>query len=108
MVMVVQGAAIETAEAVADHLRSVHRLKVGVLGLRSLRPFPGARIAELLRRKQRVFVLERTNSPAAEAPPLMRELQTALVRSMENGRPGRPIDPDYPTIAEADCPRSRP
>ncbi len=105
MVLVAQGAAIETAEAVADHLRSVHRLKVGVLGLRSLRPFPGARIAELLRKKQRVLVLERTNSPAADAPPIMRELRTALARSIENGRPGAGIDPDYPTMAQADCPR---
>ncbi len=107
MVMVVQGAAIETAEAVADHLKSAHKLRVGVLGLRSLRPFPGARIAELLKRKQRVFVLERMDSPAAEAPPLMRELQAALVRSLENSRPGVQIHPDYPAIAEADCPRTQ-
>jgi pyruvate-ferredoxin/flavodoxin oxidoreductase len=107
MVMVAQGAAVETAEAVADHLKSAHKLRLGVLGLRSLRPFPGARIAELLSGRQRVFVLERMDSPAAEAPPLMRELRAALARSLENSRPGAQIHPDYPALAEADRPRTQ-
>ena len=107
IVMVAQGAAIETAEAVADHLRSAHRLKVGVLGLRSLRPFPGARIVELLEHKQRVLVLERMDNPSAGAPPLLRELQAALMRAQENSGQGEKVHPDYPAIAPADCPRTQ-
>ena len=87
IVLVVQGAAVETAEAVADHLRSAQRLKVGAVGLRSLRPFPGKQLAELLGQKNRLLVMERMNSPAAEAPPLLRELQGALGQHQTNNRP---------------------
>lgn len=106
LVLVVQGAAIETAEAVADHLRSAHRLKAGVLGLRALRPFPGPRIADLLGQKKRVCVLERMDSPTAGMPPLMRELQAALGRSLENGRSGLQLHADYPAMTEGGCPNT--
>ena len=81
LVLVAQGAAIETAEAVTDLVRSTHKLKVGVLGLRCLRPFPGKEAAAYLAAKRRVCVLERLDSPLAEEPPLLRELRAALGRA---------------------------
>ncbi|HAJ92620.1 MAG TPA: hypothetical protein DCO71_08415, partial [Gammaproteobacteria bacterium] len=88
LVLVVQGAAIETAETVADGLRRHYKCKVGVLGVRVLRPFPGAEIARLLGRNCRVCVLERLDSPAESDPPLLRELRSSLGRAMDNGRHG--------------------
>ena len=45
LILVAMGSAVETAEAVADHMRAAHRQKVGVLGIRCLSPFPGAELA---------------------------------------------------------------
>lgn len=77
-VLVAQGAAIETAEAAADLARAAHKVKVGVLGIRCLRPFPAQDVARYLGGKGRVWVLERLDSPLAEEPPLLRELRSAL------------------------------
>ena len=85
LILVVQGAAIETAEAVADHL---HDLRVGVIGIRCLRPFPAAEIVDLLGKGARVCVLERMDAPLAGDPPLMRELRSALECALENDRFG--------------------
>lgn len=105
LVLVVQGAATETAEAVADQVRGAHKLKVGVLGLRSIRPFPGGRIAALLGNKRRVCVLERLDTPLAGDPPLLRELRAALDRARENGRFGAGTHPGYPVPDAVDGPR---
>ncbi len=88
IVIVAQGAAVESAEAIADWLRKERKQKVGVLGIAGLRPFPGARVAELLRGKQAVAVLERLHTPLAGDPPLLRELRSAIDRAGENGRSG--------------------
>ncbi len=104
LVLMAQGAAVETAEAVADRLRGTVKLKVGVLGLRSLRPFPGGRIAEHLGRGQRVCVMERMDNPLAGDPPLLREVRAALDRALENGRFGAQIHPGYPSLGESDRP----
>jgi pyruvate-ferredoxin/flavodoxin oxidoreductase len=58
LLLVAWGAAVETAESVADALRSRHRLPVGVLGLRLLAPFPGAAVVESLRGRRQVVALE--------------------------------------------------
>jgi len=85
LILVAQGAAIETAEGVCERLRA-QRLKVGVLGVRGLRPFPGAEAARLLGRPVRVCVLERLDTPLAGEPPLLRELRAALGRRPDDGR----------------------
>ncbi len=105
LVLVAQGAAIETAEAVAEQVRRAHKLKVGVLGVRSIRPFPGRLIATWLRNRQRVCVLERLDTPLANDPPLLRELRTALDRARENAHFGKDTHPGYPTMDTAGSPR---
>ncbi len=100
-----QGASVETAEAAADHVRARYGIKAGVLGLRCLNPFPGAEISRLLGQGATVCVLERTDVPLAEDPPLLRELRAALDRALENGRFGREIHPAYGALAERHRPR---
>ncbi len=105
LVLVAQGAVIETAEAVADQVRAAHKIEVGVLGVLSLRPFPGRRIAALLRSKKRVCVLERLDTPLAGDPPLLRELRAALDRARENARFGADTHPGYPAMDGMHSPR---
>jgi len=84
-VLLAQGAAVETARAAADYLRKQNKIKVGVLGIHVLRPWPGVEIVNALRGRDRVFVLERTATPMSGEPPLTRELRASLDR-LENGR----------------------
>jgi len=79
-VLLAQGSAIETACAAADQLRQQHKVKVGVLGMRALRPFPGEQIAAALSGCDQVFVLERMDAPLAGEPPLTREIRACLDR----------------------------
>jgi pyruvate/2-oxoacid:ferredoxin oxidoreductase alpha subunit len=78
IVLLLQGAAIETARAVADHMRGTHKSRVGVLGVHSLRPFPGAEIARCLQGKKAVVVLERLTAPLSVDAPLLREVRASL------------------------------
>ncbi|MDM8567439.1 4Fe-4S binding protein [Candidatus Halobeggiatoa sp. HSG11] len=98
LVLVAQGSAIETMEAVADYMRDERKMKVGVLGVRNFRPFSGSGIANKLQNKQIVAVLERVDTPLAEDPPLMRQVRAALERASENNRLGKDTYPNYPTI----------
>jgi pyruvate-ferredoxin/flavodoxin oxidoreductase len=77
-VLVAQGAAVETAKVAADCLRKQHKIKVGVLGIHALRPFPGAAIANALEGRDKVFVLERTAAPMSGEPPLSREIRASM------------------------------
>lgn len=105
LLLVAQGSAVETAITVAEHLRRKDKLKIGVIGLNSLRPFPGARLAELLACKQAVAVLERLDTPLAGDAPLLRELRGAIEHAMENGRYGSETHPGYPALQELERPR---
>jgi pyruvate-ferredoxin/flavodoxin oxidoreductase len=82
-VMVVQGGAIETAIAVADFVRKTSGRKIGVIGIRCLRPLPVARIAQALKGKRTVAVLERLSPTHGGDGPLMREILSVLARSHE-------------------------
>lgn len=106
-VLVVQGAAVETAKAVADHLRKSSKTPIGVLGIHCLRPFPGTEVARLLSGKKTVVVLERLNTPLAGDAPLMRELRAVLERASENARYGADTHPDYPALSDSARPRLR-
>jgi len=86
IVLVAQGATVETLENIADYMREKRKLKVGVLGIRCLRPFPGALIAKYLQKKRIVAVLERADTPMASDPPLMRQVRAALVQALENSK----------------------
>jgi pyruvate-ferredoxin/flavodoxin oxidoreductase len=80
-----QGSMVSTAEAVADYLREHRRLRVGVVNLTMFRPFPGDLLGELLKGRQGVTVLERTDQPLAEDLPLMREVRACVSKCIENG-----------------------
>jgi len=79
-VLLAQGAAIETARVAADHLRKQHKVRVGVLGVHALRPFPGTAIAQALEGREQVFVLERTDTSISGEPPLTRQIRANLER----------------------------
>jgi pyruvate-ferredoxin/flavodoxin oxidoreductase len=81
-----QGSVVANAEALADHLRRTRKWRVGVLNVTMFRPFPADRIAELLRGKRAVTVLERVDQPLAVDPPLLREIRAAMGKAVENGR----------------------
>ncbi len=85
-VIVGQGSVVANAEAVADYLREVRGLAVGVLNLTMFRPFPADLVSEALAGKTGVVVLERTDQPLAVDPPLLREIRAAMSQAVENGR----------------------
>ena len=85
-VLLAQGSAIETACAAADQLRQEHKTKVGVLGIRALRPFPGEEIAAALAGCERVCVLERMDAPLSGEAPLTREVRACLARQEGKNR----------------------
>lgn len=69
------GPAIETAEALVEPLRAAG-LKIGVLGVHRLAPFPALELAELARGCQRLAVIERLAAPAEGE--LARQVELAL------------------------------
>ncbi|MFP4144172.1 MAG: transketolase C-terminal domain-containing protein [Phycisphaeraceae bacterium] len=79
IVLVAQGAAVETVAAAADALRK-QGVKVGVLGIRCLRPLPAKQIAQRLARARHVAVLERLASPIEEEGPLLADIRAAMHR----------------------------
>lgn len=77
-VIVTSGAIAQAARAVVDHVRATKKLKVGVLGLVWLRPFPTAEVAEALLSRKAVAVIERSDDPLGASPPLFREVAASL------------------------------
>ena len=80
--LVAQGAAVETAQAVAEYLRGTERLRIGVLGIHCLRPFPGSALLAHLGMARHLLVLERVSTPLAGDPPLLRELRALIDRGI--------------------------
>ncbi|MEA3277413.1 MAG: 4Fe-4S binding protein [Pseudomonadota bacterium] len=105
LVLVAMGAALETAEAAADEMRAKHRAKVGVIGIRRLHPFPGAQLTRLLTGRVRVCVLECTDRPPSDDPPLLKKLRAAIDRARENGSFGAETHARHPALAEGEGPR---
>jgi len=77
LVLVAQGMLVQSARAVADHLRQTRSLKVGVLGITWLRPFPAREVAAALEGRRFVAVVEALGDCPAAGPPLFRELAEA-------------------------------
>ena len=96
-----QGSVMPSAEVVADYLRKTRNLKVGVVDLVMFRPFPAAELANLVRGRKGVVVLERLDQPLAVDLPVVRELRTTLAKCLENGR-GEDYTPhpDLPTFTK--------
>jgi len=90
LILVAQGAAIETARAAAGYLREQRNLAVGVLGVRCLRPFPARKMEELLRRRS-VLVLERADTPLSADAPLLREIRASVQRYSPVGGREQPV-----------------
>ncbi|HLE44709.1 MAG TPA: 2-oxoacid:acceptor oxidoreductase family protein, partial [Methylomirabilota bacterium] len=97
-VLVGQGSVVSDAEAVCDHLRATRKLRIGVLGVTTFRPFPADLLAAMLRGKRAAVVLERTDQPLAVDPPLLREIRAAVAKAVENWR-ARSATPPHPTLA---------
>ncbi|MDH4038366.1 MAG: 2-oxoacid:acceptor oxidoreductase family protein [Candidatus Krumholzibacteria bacterium] len=105
-VIVAQGALIDELVPVVDFLRTERKIKAGLVNIAVLRPFPGAAISRLLAGRKAVTVLERTDSPLSDDPPLIRDLRTAVDRAAENGaaRNGKPVHPDFATYRHGERP----
>ncbi len=84
------GSMMETAEAVADHLRE-RGLRFGVISITSFRPFPARQIVQLLSRCRAALVVERADVPLAESNPLTLEVKAALADAAMNRPAGEPI-----------------
>ncbi|HLE83657.1 MAG TPA: hypothetical protein VJG13_04895, partial [Thermoanaerobaculia bacterium] len=87
LVLVAAGATAGTAAAVAER-QGENCPRVGVVALRCLRPFPEARLAELLRWSPAVAVVERQDAPLAEDGPLAAAVRAALWRREDRRQPG--------------------
>lgn len=85
-VIVGQGSVVADAEAVADHLRAERGLKVGVLNLTMLRPFPEDLVTAMLVGRKGVLVMERVDQPLAAEAPLLKEIRAAMSKGQENAR----------------------
>ncbi|MEM4498507.1 MAG: transketolase C-terminal domain-containing protein [Sulfolobales archaeon] len=76
-VLVIMGSAAGTVRHVAKELRS-KGMRVGVLKLRSFRPFPHEEIVKALRGVKAIGVMDRATSPGAYGAPLFNELRNAF------------------------------
>lgn len=85
VLVLAMGAICEDLRAVVDALRAQKRIKAGVLGIQVLRPFPAAQLAEMIKGKRCVTVLDRSDTPLSADAPLMQELRCAVDMAMENG-----------------------
>ncbi len=75
--IVVMSSAAGTCKDAVDELRSAG-INIGLLKPRIFRPFPHHEIAEALRGKKAVAVLDRSASPGAFGAPLFTEVRSAL------------------------------
>jgi pyruvate ferredoxin oxidoreductase alpha subunit len=75
--IVVLSSAAGTGKEAVDLLRD-EGIPIGLLKLRIFRPFPFREIAEVLKDKKAVAVLDRCVSPGAEGPPVGTEIRAAL------------------------------
>jgi pyruvate/2-oxoacid:ferredoxin oxidoreductase alpha subunit len=80
-VLVAQGALVQSARAIAEHLRQVRGWKIGVLGITWLRPFPAREVARALQGRRAVAVVEASGESTPAGPPLFRELAEATAGS---------------------------
>ncbi|UCD74034.1 MAG: hypothetical protein JSV91_09605 [Phycisphaerales bacterium] len=105
IVLIAQGAAFETCAALADYRLGHGDSTIGVLGVRCLRPFPGAQIVEQVKNARVVAVLERVSAPFAGDGPLLAETRAAFHRAAENALFGPAMHPGHPVVAEHQRPQ---
>jgi pyruvate ferredoxin oxidoreductase alpha subunit len=78
--IVILGSSAGNARAVARALRAEGR-KVGVVNLRTYRPFPAAQLVDILKGCKAVAVLDRSESFGGPAGPLALDTMTALYKA---------------------------
>ena len=91
-----QGSVIPSAQVVVDYLRETRGIKVGVVDLVMFRPFPQDLIAEVIKGKKGVTILERLDQPLAVDLPIAREVRSVITKCVENG--ARSASNPYPTL----------
>jgi pyruvate-ferredoxin/flavodoxin oxidoreductase len=91
-VIVGMGGLAETAQATVDYLRKTEGLRIGTLHVTSFRPFPGAKIVEMLKNVRAVSVVERMDNPLAESNPLVCEIKAAFASAMSGTPPYKKIN----------------
>lgn len=106
VLLVGQGNVIPSLEALADRMRTERKVRVGVVNVRMHRPFPGAELAEVLKGRETVAVLERAGPSLASDPPLLGEVRGAIQKAQENGAAGRSVQPHpgFPVYGRGDNP----
>lgn len=77
-VIVLIGSAAGTCKAAVDRIREATGKKVGLLKIRVFRPFPEEKLAEALKDKKAVAVLDRSEMFSATGGPLGTEVRSAL------------------------------
>ena len=77
-VIVIIGSAAGTCRAAVDRIREVSGKKAGLLKIRVFRPFPEKELAEALKDKKAVAVLDRSEMVSATGGPLGTEVRSAL------------------------------
>lgn len=77
LAVVTMSSAASTMEVVVDELRA-EGIKVGLLRIRSFRPFPGEQVRRALAGVAAVCVLDRSDSPGAGHGPLGGDVRSAL------------------------------
>ncbi len=100
-IMIALGSTCGTIKAVVDDLRDKGE-KVGLLKIRSFRPFPVKEVREALSGAKAVAVLDRSVSFGAQGGPVMMEVRSALygetappIKGFIYGLGGRDINPDH-------------
>ncbi|MDH4248626.1 MAG: 2-oxoacid:acceptor oxidoreductase family protein, partial [Deltaproteobacteria bacterium] len=89
--LVALGSIAETAEAVADFLRTSRGLPVGVVHPTVFRPFPGPQLVEMLKDVRAFAVIERMDNPSAQSNPLTAEIKAAFCDALTR-------HPAYPQV----------
>jgi pyruvate-ferredoxin/flavodoxin oxidoreductase len=83
--LIARGAIVNELEVLTQFLRRRRKIKIGVLDINMVRPFPGELLSHLLKGKKGVTVLEPSGATLSEDPPLLREIRSSIDRAMENG-----------------------
>ena len=80
--IVTMGTMAETAQAAVDWMREEKGWRVGVLNVRTFRPFPGPEIVEALKHLKAFVVVERMDDPPAQSNHLTREIKAAFADAL--------------------------
>lgn len=93
--IVTLGTMAETAMATVNWIRENLGWKVGVLNLRTFRPFPGPEVVAVLKHLKSIAVLERMDMPTAQSNPVTAEIKAAFTDAL-TGASGYPEE--YPKL----------